>query len=250
MSVQTNKDITDAENKLKGAINGSPENEEPTNEDGDTQNGTPSSKTPLGPNDGDTVNSHANGKKFIVAITGAQDTGKTGTLRELANILIAAYPKNYYLGRATLLRPNFRHYTSSSALPPGDFRLIIEINGKWVAIESKGDPNSDLQGRLKQVATATVQISNVGACELIFCAARHPSKVNLKPVAEVQSCANPPLGYRIIWASTVPVRLLPQSPIRSFLCVAGPYRNTPNSQTDQRKAAYLDRLGASLGFYP
>jgi hypothetical protein len=92
--------------------------------------------------------------KTIIAISGAADRGKTSTLREFATVLLAAYPA---------YKPLFPIPATISAID--DFRLIVEINGKIVGIESQGDPNTGLRGRLQDLAVNH-------HCDIIMCATR------------------------------------------------------------------------------
>ncbi|RYE89641.1 MAG: hypothetical protein EOO37_04635 [Cytophagaceae bacterium] len=92
--------------------------------------------------------------KTIVAIWGASDKGKTSTIREFVNTLLAAYPA---------YKPLFPIPAAVSAT--GDFRLIIEINGKIIGIESKGDPNTGLRARLEDLAVNH-------HCDIILCSTR------------------------------------------------------------------------------
>ncbi|HET9506104.1 MAG TPA: hypothetical protein VFO93_21370 [Hymenobacter sp.] len=92
--------------------------------------------------------------KTIVAISGAASKGKSSTLREFANVLLTAYPSYKPL------------YPVPASVPAnGDFRLIIEVNGKIIGIESKGDPNTGLRGRLEDLAVNH-------HCDIIFCSTR------------------------------------------------------------------------------
>lgn len=92
--------------------------------------------------------------KAIVAISGTSDKGKTSTLREFANILLVAYPTY----KALFPVP-------ASVSPTEDFRLIIEINGKIIGVESKGDPNTGLRFRLEDLAVNH-------RCDIILCSTR------------------------------------------------------------------------------
>ncbi|MDR3228371.1 MAG: hypothetical protein LBT53_03005 [Puniceicoccales bacterium] len=193
---------------------------------------------------------NTNLKPTIVVVAGSGDTGKTSTLRELANLFLRT-PTNVprYVGNsASISIPNPPLFQNAPILTQGDFRLIINVNKHWVAIESMGDIGTHLQYRLEYLATGSApNLPSIPPCELIFCAATDPvrPRQNLHPVAEVENFAHNK-GYQIIWTSTV----LLQSTLRSILCAAGPHLNAIGPQTDNAKAALLERLGASLGFYP
>ena len=73
----------------------------------------------------------------ILAIWNAGGKGKSTTILELAKLLTTRIP-NYRLIESS---KNVNNLTI-------DFRLIIEINGKVFALESQGDPNTDLEKRL------------------------------------------------------------------------------------------------------
>jgi hypothetical protein len=117
--------------------------------------------------------------KTIVAIYGVADKGKTSTLREFANLLFVAYPA----------------YKSVFPIPASisstdDFRLILEINGKIIGIESKGDPNTGLRGRLEDLAVNH-------NCDIILCATRTKGDT----VDAVDSLAYHKY-FQTIWTST------------------------------------------------
>ena len=92
--------------------------------------------------------------KTILAIWHIANKGKTATLREFANLLIATYP-------------NYRAIIPNPVLIPatGDFRLIVEINGIIIAVESQGDPNTNLGGRL-------LDLADNFHCDIILCSTR------------------------------------------------------------------------------
>jgi hypothetical protein len=77
---------------------------------------------------------------IILAIWNAGGKGKSTTILELAKLLILRYPK-------------YRLIESSKEVNnlTLDFRLVIEINGKVIALESQGDPNTGLEKRLEIV---------------------------------------------------------------------------------------------------
>lgn len=90
----------------------------------------------------------------IIAIKNSGAKGKTETVRQFANLLLHSYPS------CTPLDP-------LSAIVPstGDFRLIVEVNGKVIGIESQGDPNTNLKKRLNELL-------HIWKCDIIICTCR------------------------------------------------------------------------------
>jgi hypothetical protein len=117
--------------------------------------------------------------KTIVAIWGASNKGKTSTLREFAIALLAAYPT---------YKPLFPIPVAISA--KGDFRLVVEVNGKIIGIESKGDPNTGLRARLEDLAVNH-------HCDIILCSTRTKGDT----VDAVDSLSYHK-HFQTIWAST------------------------------------------------
>lgn len=117
--------------------------------------------------------------KTILAIWNSGGKGKTATVREIAQNLMRIYPnfKSIYPNPATV------H-------PKYDFRLIIEINGKIIGLESQGDPNTNLEKRLDELV-------NKFNCDIIYCTTRTRGKT----VKAVENIANT-YGYYKIWTST------------------------------------------------
>jgi len=77
----------------------------------------------------------------IIAIWNSGSKGKSSTILNLANLLMSSYThKVIYCNK------------DSSKLTV-DFRLILEINEKIISLESKGDPKTDLEKRLSEIAT-------------------------------------------------------------------------------------------------
>ena len=99
----------------------------------------------------------ANSKQYnktVLALWHTGGKGKTGTIREFAKLLLKKYP---------LFTPIFPIPTF---IPPtGDFRLVVEINGIKIGIESKGDPSTDLEKRLFELA-------DIYNCTIIICSTR------------------------------------------------------------------------------
>ena len=117
-------------------------------------------------------------KKTIIAIWHTENTGKTETIRRIAHNLMELFP-------------DFIPVFPDSAIVPleGDFRLIIEINGITIGLESQGDPNTDLRGRLEELVEFH--------CDIIFCTTRTRGET----VRAVDNIAND-FGYNTIWTST------------------------------------------------
>lgn len=144
--------------------------------------------------------------KTIIVLRGLARTGKTGSLRELARHLLA--------------RTRWQPVPGYSSTVPahGDFRIVVQINGKIVAIESQGDPNSDFPRRLGELTT-TIH------ADVIFCATR-TSGETVNAVVHCQTHQ----GYDIIWSA--------------------PYQLTNASQrgaANRIKARHLYQLVRALG---
>ena len=117
--------------------------------------------------------------KTIIAIKNSGENGKTETLRELANLLVHVYPD---------FKPNFP--IPFNIFKKNDFRIVIEINGKIIGIESQGDPKTNLQARLE---TLVVEYR----CDLIICTCRSKGET----VHSINTVANNH-NYQTIWNST------------------------------------------------
>jgi len=117
--------------------------------------------------------------KTVLTIWHSGDKGKTETLREFANLLITTHPT---------FRPIFPTTTTISVT--GDFRLVVEINGKIIGIESQGDPNTNLQNRL-------IDLADNFHCEIILCSSRTRGDT----VAAVDNLFHT-RGFQTIWTST------------------------------------------------
>lgn len=78
----------------------------------------------------------------IFTIWNTSNKGKSSTILELANLLLRTFPEHKII------------HTSKDVFKLSvDFRLIIEINGKIVALESQGDPGTELEKRLNNIIT-------------------------------------------------------------------------------------------------
>lgn len=75
---------------------------------------------------------------FVVRASGGK--GKTGTLRAAANHLLASHL-------------NFTPVDGAASIVPseGDFRIVVGINQKIIAVESAGDPHTQLRERLEEL---------------------------------------------------------------------------------------------------
>jgi hypothetical protein len=116
--------------------------------------------------------------KTIIAISNVSNKGKSSTLRELAKMLEAINPSGIIFSNP------------SSFIPTGDFRLIITVNGKTIAIESKGDPSTDLGNRLEEI------FNNYNP-DIIFCS----SRTSRTTVDDIKTFATTH-SYQLIWTST------------------------------------------------
>ena len=94
-------------------------------------------------------------KKAILAVWGTANTGKSETLRALARLLLHTY------GNRGFVFPEQHPFVPDT----GDFRLVIEVDGLIVAIESQGDPKSGLPEKLDDLV-------NNHHADVIFCATR------------------------------------------------------------------------------
>lgn len=117
--------------------------------------------------------------KTVLSIWHTGDKGKTETLREFASLLLSTYP-------------SFKPVFPAVAIVPssGDFRLVVQINGKRIGVESQGDPNTKLQYRLMDLA------DNYN-CEVILCSTRTRGDT-VVAVDNLQHTR----GFDTIWTST------------------------------------------------
>ena len=125
--------------------------------------------------------------KTVLSIWHTGDKGKTETLREFANLLLTTYPS---------FTPIF---PSSASVPTTvDFRLVVQINGKIIGVESQGDPNTNLQNRL-------IDLADNFNCEVILCSSRTRGET----VVAVDNLHHA-RGFDTIWTSTYQIAGRPQ----------------------------------------
>ena len=89
--------------------------------------------------------------KKIYAIRGVQKTGKSESIKMFYNKLKAKYT-------------NLEISDKYTPIYDGDISVVVEINGKIIAIESQGDPNSRILDSLPKFAAIPANI--------IICATR------------------------------------------------------------------------------
>ncbi|MBC8884028.1 hypothetical protein H9X57_13945 [Flavobacterium piscinae] len=143
--------------------------------------------------------------KTILAIWNASSKGKSSTILEIAKHLLIQFPNHNII----FCDKDVNNLTV-------DFRLVIEINGKIIVLESQGDPGTRLEARL----TGIVNQYNP---DLIFCTCRTRGET----VNSVENTANN-FEYLTIWSST--------------------YQTTHNHSTvNQVKAEHLLDLIKKLG---
>jgi hypothetical protein len=117
--------------------------------------------------------------KTVLSIWHIADKGKTETLRELAKLFLTTYP-------------DYRSILPIPTIVPDseDFRLVIEINGKIIGIESQGDPTTNLENRL-------IELADTFNCEIIICSSRTRGDT-ISAVDNLWETR----GFQTIWTST------------------------------------------------
>jgi hypothetical protein len=121
--------------------------------------------------------------KTIVALWHTGGKGKTTTVREIAKTLLALYPNCTPL------------YPKPPVVPEtGDFRLVLEIKGTIIGLESQGDPKTKLKQRLEVLITEF-------KCDLIFCTTRSRGET-VRAVEQVAQAHD----FEQIWTSTYQTR--------------------------------------------
>lgn len=119
--------------------------------------------------------------KLVIAISNASNQGKTETLRFFANLLLSSYKY-----KAISPIPAAIH-------PDHDFRLVVEINGKIIGVESEGDPGTNRYKRIQELVKMN--------CDIILCTARTRGET----VWVVDDLYNTH-GYERIWTSTYQIK--------------------------------------------
>ena len=118
----------------------------------------------------------------IISVWHTAGKGKSNSLLTLANILISRYPTHIVI------------YSSKDITKLTiDFTLIIQINDRVIAIESQGDPNTELEKRLENI----VKKYNPN---IIFCTCRTRGET----VHAIENIADN-FDYDTIWTSTYQV---------------------------------------------
>lgn len=131
-------------------------------------------------NENDTVT--INKYRTVLAIWHEASKGKTESVRQFAMTLLQTYPA---------FKPIF---PIPSKIPlKGDFRLIVEINGKIIGVESQGDPGTKLEERL-------LHLADFYKCEVIICTTRTSGKT----VESVKSLVRT-RNFNDVWISTYEV---------------------------------------------
>lgn len=149
-------------------------------------------------------------KKIIFALSYAGGKGKSSTLRAAAQCLLQRYPNHIAIVP-----------TPATIPPTGDFRLVVNINNKIVAIESQGDPKTNLEARLEDLAV------NYNA-DVILCTARTRGET----VHDINRVAHNH-GYEKIW--TAPYEIQNNNYPTE--------RNIANDQKGQHMIQLLQALG-------
>lgn len=110
--------------------------------------------------------------KTVIANIGRGSVGKSDTIKRVAANLIKKYPHS-----VTILG-NIDY--------SGDISVLIQIGEIKIAVESEGDPNTDLKGRLNRFVRKE--------CDIIICTVR-TSGATTNAVYDLQKSK----GYEIIW---------------------------------------------------
>lgn len=121
----------------------------------------------------------------IIAIWNAGSKGKSSTILALANLLLLRFPRDII------------HSSKNVNVLTIDFRLIIRINGRVIALESQGDPNTGLENRLGDIITNP----NYVRPNVIICSTRTRGET----VWAIDNIAGL-YDYETIWTSTYQTR--------------------------------------------
>ena len=118
-------------------------------------------------------------QRTIIAVWHSADMGKTETIRAFANLLLNTFPL------IESIRPDPAFVPAT-----GDFILVVRINGVVIGITSQGDPGTDLENRL-------INLADNRECDIILCSTRTRGETVIA-VDRVARSRN----YRTIWTST------------------------------------------------
>lgn len=131
--------------------------------------------------------------KVVLAVKHTAGKGKSESLRGAANYLLRRYP-------------NFSPVEGAPDAVPasGDFWLIVKINQKVIAIESKNDPDVGLAERLDELAI------NFQA-DIILCSTRTKSST-----VEAVKGLKDKYGFELMWSSTYEVEPSRQAEANNF----------------------------------
>lgn len=116
--------------------------------------------------------------KTIISVYNSGGKGKSSTILELANLFLAIPGCNIIFS------------SKPAAKLSVDFRLVIEISGKVIALESQGDPGTHLQKRLDDIVSKY-------SPDLMICTCRTRGET----VAAVYNIAKNN-SYDLIWSTT------------------------------------------------
>jgi len=109
-------------------------------------------------------------KRTVIAIKGIGGQGKSETIKRLRNLI-----KSTHI------------HTENILIDGGDIKVILDIKGVKIGLESQGDPNS------RQAKSISEFVSE--NCDIIICASR-TSGGTIKPILKTKND-----GYRIIWVT-------------------------------------------------
>jgi|GEM_PF-926944 len=128
--------------------------------------------------------------KTVIVLKNEASNGKTSTLRELQKLVKEKFPE--------LVEP-----LNDKVHEKGDFRYVFKLSGKFIAIESCGDPGSNIKKNL-------VDLETKFTCNLIFCATRTKGQTvkDVKEFAEEKH-------FEIVWSSTYAIDFYKNSPNKS-----------------------------------
>lgn len=157
-------------------------------------------------------------KKAIVALSNVSNKGKTETLRQLALLILQQYPDYCPCSPAPANVP-----------PTEDFRLVVKIGGVIVAVESQGDPNTELMKRL-------LVLVEIDCADIIFCSTRTKGDT-VQAVEQIES-----KGCRAIWTSTYQVERENDQTDEEFQC--------DRASANKLKAQHLLELMRELKLLP